>query len=172
MVEWKDIPGYEGFYQASSDGRIRSCDRLAKCSRGDKFRLWRGRELSLKAKAGRGYYTVVLSTFGSKRTEYVHRLVAKAFVENPENKPEVNHKDSDKLNNTWQNLEWVTETEHALYGYHVEGKSTPRKLTESDVQEIRQLLSEGIRQKLIATQFGITQSCVSMINIGASWNGI
>lgn len=162
---WGDVVGWEGFYQVSNLGKLRSLDRIIQTVNG--VRKLRGKLLQTNTLAGRGYIYVSLSR---TTKEYLHRLVAKTFVDNPENKPEVNHKDSNKLNNNASNLEWVTPSEHALYGYHIEGKSTPRKIDLDSVDQIRELLDQKVKQSEVAAQFGITQSNVSLINLGKIWN--
>lgn len=104
MEEWKDIAGWEGVYQISSHGRIKSFK--------DKKE---GRILSNQNKTG-GYFNVVLCQKGKRRLSIkIHRLVAIAFIPNPQNKPEVNHKDGNKQNNNEINLEWATRKENALH---------------------------------------------------------
>ncbi|PFK68265.1 NUMOD4 domain-containing protein [Bacillus cereus] len=115
---WVAIKGYEGLYEVSSHGRVRSLDRVVKCVRhGREHNMKRkGRLISLPKKSK--YYHVQLGK-GSESMEQklVHRLVASAFLDNPESKPFVNHIDSNKHNNRADNLEWVTadeNTKHAI----------------------------------------------------------
>ena len=91
-------------YQVSNLGRVYSVPRIES----------RGGFLSTNNN-GRGYMTVMLSIGGKQKRAYIHRLVARAFIPNPENKPEVNHKDGNKQNNCVGNLEWVTRTENATH---------------------------------------------------------
>lgn len=97
---WKDIKGFEGIYQISTNGRVRSF----KETQG-------GRILSNKNSKG-GYLSIVLKRKGLVISTRIHRLVAEAFIPNPDNKPQVNHKDSNRQNNYVENLEWVTATEN------------------------------------------------------------
>lgn len=123
---WKDVAGYEGLYQVSNLGRIKSLarkqHRIAKTRWGGTTEYdWPIRERILKPqrcgygwKTGDGYEQVSLAG----RLYSVHRLVAKAFIPNPENKPEVNHIDGNKLNNVVKNLEWTTQSENKIHCAH------------------------------------------------------
>lgn len=111
---WKDIEGFEGYYQVSNIGRIRSVDRCAKSYNGE--RIVKGKVLKPVMSKKTGYYQINLYKGGKKRGFNVHFLVAMAFVEQ-NGKPFVNHKDGRKTNNVADNLEWVTNREnqhHAL----------------------------------------------------------
>lgn len=115
MEEWKDIDGYIGLYQVSNMGRVRSLDRYARvCGNGK--RLVKGRIMK-PAICTNGYYEVGLSN-GSRciSPRLIHRLVAQAFIPNPDNLPEVNHKDEDIKNNSVENLEWCSSKYNANYG--------------------------------------------------------
>jgi hypothetical protein len=114
---WKDIPGYEDFYQASSFGRVRSKSRLVNYSKGSRklLRKMKGRILKPAIRSDTGYLAVILCINGMDTTIKIHRLVASSFIHNPENKRCVNHKDGNKLNNNLSNLEWVTHSEN---NYH------------------------------------------------------
>lgn len=107
---WKDIVDYEGIYQVSNLGRVKSLSRLD--SSGHKRK-----ELILKPTPNnKGYYTVVLCVNAVHKTYQVHRLVANAFIELVDGKPFVNHIDENSTNNSVSNLEWVTSKENANHG--------------------------------------------------------
>lgn len=127
-MTWRDIEEFNGAYQVSDDGQVRNAKS--------------GIILCQKYAGGSIQYPIVVLCNGSAKTRgdkpkyvrrYVHRLVADAFVPNPNNKPEVNHIDSNPNNNTAQNLEWVTRTEnmrHAIkYG---NGTKTRKKVVRDD----------------------------------------
>lgn len=102
---WKDIPGYEGLYQVSDYGRVKRSFK-------------NGKENVLSGKIDKdGYTWVILSKNQRKKYVHVHRLVADAFIPNVENKPQVNHKDRNKQNNSANNLEWVTGSENMLHTF-------------------------------------------------------
>lgn len=112
---WKDIKGYEGLYQVSNLGRVKSKHR--------------GSESILKSIINsRGYMHVCLCKNSTRKWFKVHRLVALHFLDNPENKPEVNHIDEDKRNNMVSNLEWCTTNYNVNYGTRTERTSKPIKV--------------------------------------------
>ena len=112
---WKDVVGYEGYYQVSNLGRVRSLDRIA--SNGRKIK---GKILSTKVNTPPYYPRVSLSVNGKMKLVQVHRLVAQAFVYNPdpEHKTQVGHKDESRTNNRADNLEWVTPKENSNMPLH------------------------------------------------------
>lgn len=107
---WKDIEGFEGLYQVSNMGRVRSLDRKDKMGRSLKEKVLADKHNN------RGYHTIALRRDGNTEYRLIHRLVAKAFLDNPNNWPEVNHKDEDKVNNAASNLEWCSSKYNANFG--------------------------------------------------------
>lgn len=96
---WKDIEGYEDKYMVSNYGNVKSNNKV------------------LTKQNGYNYFRVTLSNNGKRKHFQIHRLVAKAFIPNPKNLPEVNHKDGNKQNNMVENLEWCTRSENELHCY-------------------------------------------------------
>lgn len=114
--EWRAVKGYEGLYEVSNMGRVRSLDRRVKTrSPGAEDFFRAGRTIAPKQRHG-GYLGVQLWRDGNVRQICIHRLVAQAFVPNPHNLPQVNHKDENKLNNRADNLEWCVPKYNANYG--------------------------------------------------------
>lgn len=121
---WKDIPGYYGYYQVSNIGRVRSCDRKVFipnygrwCTPSYKF--YRGEIKKLKYN-NNGYLRVQLYKNNKEKSWLVHRLVAIAFIPNPYNLPEVNHKNEMKTDNRVENLEWTDHRTNCHYGTRIE----------------------------------------------------
>lgn len=108
---WKDIQGYEGLYQVSNLGVVRSLDTM-----GENGRKYKG-VTKVGHDNGRGYLTVNFKVKGKQKNFYVHRLVAQQFIPNPDNKPEVNHIDGNKYNNLVDNLEWSTRLENVRHAF-------------------------------------------------------
>ena len=111
---WKDIEGYEGLYEVSSYGRVRSLGQFVNHNYGG-YAYRKGRLLK-PGLGSRGYLSVTLSKNGIQKQYTVHRLVAQAFIENPDNLPQVNHKDEDRTNNNVTNLEWCDAKYNVNYG--------------------------------------------------------
>lgn len=127
---WKDIRGYKGLYQISSSGKIRSVDReITQEKDGTVFtRKMKGRELKTGI-LNSGYQVVWLSKNGIVKALTIHRLVAKAFIPNPQNKKDINHIDGNKTNNKASNLEWTTRSENVKHSHEfLERKSNGRKI--------------------------------------------
>lgn len=120
----KPVPGYSGYYVVSEKGVVYGRDRLIVLPNG-KMRSIEGIELSQKTNR-KGYKTVVLCIDGVNKTEYVHRLVAQAYVENDGLLPFVNHIDGNPANNDYRNLEWVTHRENVQHAYNANLNSNQR----------------------------------------------
>ena len=111
---WKDIEGYEGWYEVSSYGRVRSVDRVVTYFNGIRH-LLKGRIMNLP-KDKDGYLLCNLSKNGKATMYRVHRLVAQTFIPNPDGLSIINHKDENPSNNHVSNLEWCTQTYNVNYG--------------------------------------------------------
>lgn len=111
---WKDIEGYEKLYQVSNFGNVKSLDHYA--SNGKKEILYKGKTLQQQKHKKTGYLSVELSKNNKQKRIMVHRLVARAFIDNPNKMPCINHIDEDKTNNKAQNLEWCNHKYNNNYG--------------------------------------------------------
>lgn len=168
MEEWRDIQGYEGLYQVSNNGRVRSLARNST----------KGKILCQAVK--RGYSHVCLSKDNKKKHFAVHRLVALAFIPNPSKKPEVNHIDGNRSNNNIANLEWVTRAENELHAYRTlgkapnrpwEGKPRPcaRKFTEEQVRAIR---NDNRPCTDIGREYGVSKTAIRDIKTRKNYKEI
>ena len=170
MEIWKDIPGYEGRYQASTEGRIRSVDRIV-YSRSRTTRLPFARQLKGQIlRPGKfcktGHLSVVL---GHKaKGSPVHQLVMKTFVGEPQPGQEVRHKNGDPTDNRLANLEYGTRTENILDVYRL-GKAW-RTLTIDDVREIRKRIDAGERNVDIAKDYNVSDRAICGIRHGRCYS--
>jgi len=168
---WKTVVGYEGLYDVGSFGNIKS--------------YYVGKDILRKSIDSNGYFVIGLTKNRNRNQFKVHRIVAEAFIPNPENKPCVNHIDNNRSNNHVENLEWCTHkenTQHALkQGRMVDmtkirpgmlGSKNPRALVnEKHVLEIRSLASR-MRQEEIANLFLLKKKTVSAIITRQNWKHI
>lgn len=112
--EFRDIPGYGGLYQVSNYGRVKSLERITYLKKN--ILRYEKEKLIKLHRTDKGYFYVSISKNNQRKTYRLHRLVAKIFILNPNNLPEVNHIDENKDNNCVNNLEWITHIENVRYG--------------------------------------------------------
>jgi hypothetical protein len=163
---FKDIKGYEGLYQISNLGRVKSFNKKIKHMSG--YRLIK--EKFIKPHLGKnGYYAIDLKN-NTKREKYtIHRLIAIHFILNLENKPQVNHINGIKTDNSIENLEWVTNLENAKHAYKtglikLGERSNLSKLTDKQVLEIKERLKNKESHELIAKSYNVHRTSISKIN--------
>lgn len=167
---WKDIIGYEGFYQVSNLTTVRSLNR--KIPHGERFVNLKSKILKPK-KDTKGYWQVTLCKDKNQNHKLVHRLFAMAFIPNPENKPQINHINGIKSDNRLENLEWCTGTENMqhviinnLKEIHKGESHYKSRLSNSEVEVIR---SGKFKQKDLAIQFGMHKTTISKIATNVNW---
>lgn len=174
MEKWKPVVGYEGLYEVSSKGRVRSVDRVL-IDRIGREKLFRGQ--SIATHLNKYGYPICKLWMGSKgKTSTIHRLVALSFLENEDNKPQVNHIDGNKENNSIDNLEWVTNSENDIHAFEIGLRSTRKgvdcnfaKLTEEKVLSIRDMKKKGVTQRNIAQIFNVSEGNISQIVNRKRW---
>lgn len=163
---WADITGYEGEYQISSYGRVKS--------------FYLGKEHILKPEQnGHGYLSVRLSKNGSHKHFYIHIMVARAFIPNPENKPEVNHRDGIKFNCHVSNLEWATHSENGKHAFqnglrrHKTGEDNWKShMKNADARYCREVCIPGDKEfgiKALAEKFSVSYDCMRGIIRGKTY---
>lgn len=170
---WEPIKNYEGFYEVSSLGKVRSVER--------KVKHWRGGLLTAKSQINvpyltkNGYLINRISKQSVKESFLVHRLVAEAFIANPENKPQVNHINGIKTDNRVENLEWNTRSENITHAdknnlRNLKGvNNSGAKLTEIQITAIR---FSNKSSKELSTIYGVSQSCINKIIKKVAWKHI
>jgi hypothetical protein len=175
---WKDVYGYERYYQASNLGNIKSEDMVVPHWRGGKM-VKRGRILRncKRSSSPASYLVVMLCVNQVKKTVSVHRVIAEAFIPNPENKPQVNHINGIKNDNRVENLEWVTGTENQIHAVKTGLKNSGNnlwngKFSKDDIEKIKKLKNDGILQYKIAEIMGVAAGTISCILYGKTYRYI
>ena len=183
---WKDIEGYEGLYQISSMGRVKSLPKTSLIQTKYSYYYRATKEMILKADKDKyGYEGISISSGGIKKRFTMHRLVAKAFISNPNNYTQINHKDENKLNNCVDNLEWCTVKYNNNYGAHnikISQKLKGKKISDAHKQKIIEsrvctpvfqldkrsgtIIKEYASMKEAEMQTGIFRSAISACCIG------
>ncbi len=150
---WKDIKGYEGLYKVSNLGMVKS------------VRYNTNKILSIIHNIKTGYNSVALCYNRKRETMYIHRAIAMAFIENPDNKPHINHKNGIKNDNSINNLEWVTSSENHKHKYDVlKYKQHRRKHTEDEVYKIREMYNNSsITQVKLVDIFNSNKTTINNI---------
>lgn len=170
---WKDIKGYEGLYQVSNLGNIKSVDR--KIERSTSVMELKGKTMSQYI-GNTGYPMVSLCINGECKRYSVHRIVAKAFLSNPLNKAYVNHIDGNKQNSNLENLEWSTPTENSIHA-HENGltnvargeRQRSAKLTVDKVKFIRES-SKTVRE--LSLMFNVSKQAIRDVKMKRSWKHV
>lgn len=145
MEIWKPIKDYEGLYQVSNLGRVKSLERIDSLGHKRKEKIFKPR------KDKYGYLRVSLWKDGKGKMVSIHRLVAIHFIPNPDNLPEVNHKDENKENNTLSNLEWCDRKYNNNYGTRIQRFSESHK-GKHHTEETKKKISEAKQGKPISEE--------------------
>jgi hypothetical protein len=173
---WKEVAGYEGLYEVSDLGRVRSTKRVLIDKIG-RARRYRSKILS-GGVSDKGYWAIMLCKDAEQKMTLVARLVATAFIPNPDGKAEVNHKDGNKNDNSVSNLEWMTHQENSLHRNAVLGKNVGEAvhnstMTNTQVIEIRKMRAEtNLSCRAIGERFGVNGHAVYAAVMRRSWKHI
>lgn len=176
--EYRDIVGYEGLYQVSNFGKVKSLER--KVNAKNNTMAIRPEKLLKGSVNVYGYPCVHLIKDGVVSGKFIHRLVAQAFIPNPESKPCINHIDGIKTNNDVNNLEWCTYSENNIHSYKIGLATAPfgekcgaGKLTEIQVLEIREKYkSKKYYQYELAEIYKVHQTAIHKIVANKTWRHI
>lgn len=171
---WKPIVGWEGLYEASTHGRIRSLDRVVHHPLGPKRRKG---ALMKQSTTATGYRFLTIRKDGRGQTLFVHRLVLEAFVGPCPQGMECRHMDGNSSNNRLENLSWGTARENAAdrdtHGTTARGERHGQsKLTEGDIHRIRSALNEGQSMRSLAREFGVSLPAIRRIAHGKTWRQV
>ena len=173
---WADCPIFPDRYEISSIGNIRSKSYLKQGrNRGGIFSFVTESKPIAKGMSHDGYYQVRLQAGREKVSRKIHRLVALAFIPVIEGKNCVNHKDSNRLNNSVDNLEWCTQQENVKHGYDSGSNSNakerhPQAIYSDDIaKEVRELVAKGNKPKEVASMLGVNYSSVIKIKNNKRW---
>ena len=165
---YRDIPNYEGYYQVSDKGNVRSVDRIIKYTNGRTKTL---KSTPIKTRVSKtGYAVVLLNKNNTKKSLLVHRLVAIAFIPNLTNQLEVNHLNGLKTDNRVENLEWCFRKHNVSHAYATALQKS--KLNKNQVSEIKQLIMKGLSQRAVGRMFGVSHTNIQLINNGVIWGEI
>jgi len=173
--QWKPVVGYEKFYECSNLGRFRSLPKVVGGRWGEC--RYKGKIIKTMKSKVTGYGLICLVKEDRQKTTLrAHRLIAETFIPNPGGRPYVNHIDLDKMNNSVENLEWVTpkeNIEHARASREwntLRGEAAPNsKMKEHEVLQVRKLFSNGMRKYKIAQHFGVSKNIVADIIFRKTW---
>mgnify|MGYP003293868181 CR=1 FL=1 len=167
MEIWRDIKGFEGYYQISNLGRVKNVSNS---------------QIRKTHPTRDGYLKIRLLHNGKDVTARIHRLVAEAFIPNPDNKETVNHKDGNKLNNNVENLEWMDRSEQMYHAYNhelkksIKGvKNTNSKLTENEIRQIRKEYvpyDRNYSTVALSKKYGVTNRVIGLIVRGLAYQDV
>jgi hypothetical protein len=159
------VVGFEGLYEVSNMQRVRTLSELS---------IKRGFEFIGQFNHRKGYKVVSFYKNGRQKTHKMHRVVAQAFLANPLNLPEVNHKDTNKKNNFLSNLEWSTGGDNQRHAYKngcrkaMAGELNPKSILSEE--QVLYVFNSKEKTATLARELGVSESCVQLIRNGRNWS--
>lgn len=171
--QWRDIPEFDGAYEVSSLGRVRSKERRVKNSRNDTEKVWREKLLTGTVHTN-GYLTVMMRRNGKNYRRFIHRLVLQAFVGPAPKGHECRHLNGVRSDNRLSNLVWGTKKQNIadkrLHGTQLSGEDCPAsKLRHTQVVAIKWAIAAGVPQAKIARHFGVSSATINDIHRRRTW---
>jgi hypothetical protein len=181
----QDIPGYEGLYAVTRDGKVWSYPKKSRVGRNGGFRMdgnkWLKPFKSVSA-SGKPYHRLsIADANGRRKSLLVHRIVAQTYIPNPDKLPFINHLNGATLDNRVENLEWCTAKRNTKHAYDNGWIRTPKqqgernsqaKMTEADARRVKKLSRDGMGDTAISRETGINRSAVKDITKGKTWRHI
>ena len=168
MEQWRPVPGYEGLYEVSDLGRVKSVNRLCEGGKGYLARF-PGKLLKPQTCLRGGYLEVSLSKDGKRKHRTIHSLVAEAFLGARPEKYDVMHLDGNRKNNTLSNLRYGSRADNLHQTYEYGGAQAAGKLTADDVHDIRKRLSTGSSPSDLAKEYGVNSAAIYHIRNGTTF---
>lgn len=160
---WKEIPGFEGLYEVSNIGRVRSLDRFVIDAYYSKGHIQKGR-IHKNTLSKAGYYTTSLTDKNKiKKHYYIHRLVASAFIPNPNNYPVINHIDENPRNNSVDNLEWCTQK------HNISSGTVPDRITQTAIDHKKKTAAKAIDQYTLDGEYIATYKSAGEVERRYGW---
>lgn len=166
--EWREVAGSDGLYLISNLGNLRRVEYVSR--KGD---IVPERQIAYYVNS-QGYIATKIKINGKFKTKSAHRLIAEAFIPNPDNKPQINHIDNNRKNNSIENLEWVTAKENIHHCIRQKRNPIGEKhgsavLTEYDVKIIKRLFKQGVSVPVVAKAFDLSQGAIRCIKDNRTW---
>ena len=171
---WKDIKEYEGYYQVNEEGKVKSVERWI--SNGSPNGMIKKEQILKTQQNKNGYLQVTLCKQGKKKCVYVHRLVAEAFLDNPNNLETVNHKNGNKLDNNVSNLEFSSYQENNQHAYDtgLHNKNENHYKARLTIEQVKEIKENGKYDtyEAIGKKYGVSKATIRDILVGNTWKNI
>lgn len=175
-MDWVDIPNFESYYQINQLGQVRSKERIVSRKVGKDY-IRPSKKLTPTLKKTNGYYVINFTINGKSKQQYIHRLLALTFLDNPNNYQFINHKNGIKTDNSLKNLEWCTNKQNCIHAS--KNNLIPKgqnkynsKLKDYQVRIIKKRLKNGESCANICKDFNVSNKVISEIKKGKNWKHI